>query len=103
MSYGLSDRDRERLERGRREAAEKMARERNRLEEEAEREAKDREHKARLGPTTVTGPDGVPVTLRVKASGEVDVSPTRTTAAMVACSSCRSSSWPGWPVCSLTT
>jgi len=73
MSYGLSDRDRERLERSRQEAAEKMAAERERLEqrkrEEAEREAKAEEEKQRLGPRTVAGPDGVPVLLSVGPSG----------------------------------
>jgi hypothetical protein len=69
MSYGLSDRDRERLERGRREAAEKMAQERQRLDDEAGLEAKQRKQNERVAPRTATGPDGVPVRLWVAPSG----------------------------------
>jgi hypothetical protein len=50
-----------------------MAQERRRLEEQAEdeakRRAKDQAETERLGPKTVTGPDGVPVRLWVLPSG----------------------------------
>jgi hypothetical protein len=69
----LSDRDRQRLERGRESAAVKLARERTRVEKVRAREAAKREREAqqrlRLGPLEVAGPDGVVVGLVVLPSG----------------------------------
>jgi hypothetical protein len=69
----LSDRDRQRLERGRQSAAVKLARERARIEKGQAREAAWRDQEAqrrlRLGPLEVVGPDGGVVSLAVVPSG----------------------------------
>jgi hypothetical protein len=74
---GLTDRERRLLEDGRQHAAKMMALERERLAKMTQRDAERRaqaendraEHRALYGPQEIVGPDGVPVNLRVKASG----------------------------------
>jgi hypothetical protein len=68
VKYGLSDRDRERLQRSREEAEQKMAAERSRLERKRAEALANRE---RLGPVEVADPDGATWTLCALPSGKM--------------------------------
>jgi hypothetical protein len=70
---GLSDRDRQRLERGREAAVVKLARERRRVQKAKDRLARQAQQRQRLGPVEVVDPQGTVVKLRVLESGMVDL------------------------------